>query len=308
MQPDDQNSGQPNQPIQPVQNLSAGSLSASRTIQPLSSEDDIRKEVEATRPQTPTQPEPVSQTDTPINSSSVESADTYTGSLITEPIHRQPQVAQSQFQVSTSQPQLESRKIIPILAGLIVVGALAAGAYFFLFNSKIQVSDLVQATSQQTTYLRPRQWRAVGTDGTYGDLKGANNKSTAVVAIKESEVMTSYTGASDAVYEQVRTQLMSQISVSAIAPTFQNSGVPCKSDITFKKEPDSKKTKNATGLFLMSGTCTREDGEFTVKIRSVVGISDSRLRAVIVAARNIDWNNSGEAFQAVLDSVGQANI
>src|SRR5664279_4530653 len=84
MQPDDQNTEQPEQP---EQNIPTGMISASRTIQPLSSEDDIRKEAEDISRRLPVQAETVYQTGTSVDPSGIEPDTTYSGSLITEPIH-----------------------------------------------------------------------------------------------------------------------------------------------------------------------------------------------------------------------------
>jgi flagellar basal body-associated protein FliL len=300
MQPNNLDSKQPGedrpQNIQPV----------GRMIQPLSSEDDIRKAAETARPE---QPAP-SQANTSTAPGNVEPTNAYEQStLVTEPIHRSPQPIQPQFQTASPQPSSQSNKkskTIPIIVGLIIVAALGVGAYFFLFNSKIAVSDLVQETVQRTTFLRPKQWSPAGSEGSFGDLKGKDGKSSAVMSVKESSQISPLVGASDAMYEQLRTQLVSQTSVAAIEPAFRNTGEACKTDITFKAEPDTKKTKTAIGLVTVIGSCTREDGEFTLKIRTIAGAADGQIRAIAVGARNVDWDKNSKAFQTILDSVGQA--
>ncbi|HJP81258.1 MAG TPA: hypothetical protein VJ841_02615 [Candidatus Saccharimonadales bacterium] len=124
-------------------------------------------------------------------------------------------------------------------------------------------------------------------------------------SVKESQQASPLAGASDTAYDQLRTQLISQSSVASIELAFRNSGETCKSDIAFKIEQDTKKTETAIGLTTMTGTCTREDGDFTVKIRTVAGASDGRIRVIALGARNVDWNQNSEAFQAILDSIGQ---
>jgi hypothetical protein len=306
---------QPNNPDskQPVEGQPQNIQPVGRMIQPLSSEDDIRKAAEAARAEQPAPSQAVNQASpsTPTNTSSVEPTNVYEQSnLVTEPIRRSSQVAQPQFQVASPQPSSQSAKSskgIFIVVGLIIVAALAIGAYFFLFNNKIAVSDLVQETFQQTTFLRPKQWSSTGSEGGFGDLKGKSGKSSAAVSVKESQQASPVSGASDAMYDQLRTQLVNQASVAAIEPAFRNTGEACKSDITLKAEPDVKKTKTAIGLSTLVGSCTREDGDFTIKIRTVAGISDGQIRAIALGARNVDWDTNSEAFQAILDSVGQAN-
>lgn len=308
---------QPNnspEPKQPVENPAPSAQPTGRMIQPLSSEEDIRKEAEVARAEQPAPSQTADRVDPSMSASTgdVAPSNTYEQSnLITEPIHRPTQMTRPDFRATSPQltPQNgKSGKGIFVVAGLIIAAALAIGAYFFLFNNKIAVSDLVQETVQRTTFLRPKQWKPTGSDGgTFGDLKGKDGKSTALVSVKESQQASPLAGASDAMYDQLRTQLLSQSSVASIEPAFRNSGGACKSNITFKAEPDTKKTKTAIGLATMTGTCAREDGDFTVKIRAVAGLSDGQIRAIALGARNVDWDANNEAFQAILDSVGQAN-
>jgi hypothetical protein len=304
---------QPNNPDskQPVEGQPQNIQPVGRMIQPLSSEDDIRKAAEVARAEQPA-PSQTANPSTSINAGA-KATDAYEKSnLVTEPIRRPSQAVQRSFQATPSpQPPAQNTKSgkgIFIVVGLIVVAALAASTYFFLFNNKIAVSDLVQETVQQTTFLRPKQWKPTGSaDGIFGDLKAQGGKSSALVSVKESQQASPLAGASDAMYDQLRTQLLSQSSVASIEPAFRNSGEACKSDITFKIEQDTKKTKTAIGLTTMTGTCTREDGDFMVKIHTVAGVSDGRVRVIALGARNVDWNTNSEAFQAILDSVGQAN-
>jgi hypothetical protein len=305
---------QPNSPDsdQPTEDQAQNGSSMNRTIQPLSSEEDIRKAVETTRVVPPVSNQTVNQTGAPTPASNAEPTNTYEQStLITEPIRRPPQVARPQFQTTSPEPPSQnnkSKKALFIVAGLIIVAALAIGAYFFLFNNKIAVGDLVQETLQQTTYKRPKQWHPVSTDGAgWGDLKAENGKSLASVFVKELQQATPLAGASDAVYDQFRTQLVSQASVTSIESTFQKSGEFCTSAMTFKAEPDTKKTKAAIGLSVMTGSCKRKDGDFTLKIRTVAGSSDGQIRVIALGAGNVDWDKNSEAFQAILDSVGQVN-
>jgi flagellar basal body-associated protein FliL len=306
---------QPNNPgsDQPTEDQPQNGSSMNRTIQPLSSEDDIRKAVEATRIVPPTSNQTVNQTDVTTPANSLEPTNTYEPStLITEPLHRPPQATQPQFHVTSPQSPPQNKKggkAIYIVVGLIIVAALAIGAYFFLFSNKIGVSDLVQETVQQTTYLRPKQWHPVGADvGGWGDLKAENGKSSASVLVKESQQASPLAGASDAIYEQLRTQLVNQAPAAAVEAALKNSSEVCKTDMAFKAETDTKKTKTAIGLITMIGSCTRKDGEFTLKIHIVAGISDGQIRVIALGARNVDWDKNSEAFQAILDSVGQANI
>jgi len=305
---------QPNNPDsdQPTEDPSQNGSSMNRTIQPLSSEDDIRKAVEAARIVSPTSNQTVNQTGAPTPTSNVEPTNTYEpDTLITEPIHRPSQVVPPQFHAASPQPlpqNKKSKKALFIVVGLIIVAALAISAYFFLFSGKIAVGDLVQETLQQTTYKRPKQWHPVGTDGAgWGDLKAENGKSLAFVAVKELQQTPLPAGASDAMYEQLRTQLASQASVTSIQSTFQKGVEFCTSAMTFKAEPDTRKTKATIGLSIMTGSCKRKDGDFTLKIRIVAGSSDSQIRAIALGARNVDWDKNSEAFQAILDSVGQVN-
>jgi flagellar basal body-associated protein FliL len=241
---------QPNNPDskQPAENPAPGVQPTGRMIQPLSSEDEIRRAAETARAEQPTPSQTTDQSGTPsvaTNSGYTNAYDQNT--LVTEPIRRPTQVPQPQFKVASpeqsSQTNNKVSKGIFVVIGLIVIVALGIGAYFFLFSNKIAVSDLVQETVQQTTFLRPKQWSPTGSEGGFGDLKGENGRSLSAMTAKESQQMSPIVGTSDAMYEQLRTQLVSQTSVAAIEPAFRNTGEACKTDITFKTEPDRKKPK-----------------------------------------------------------------
>lgn len=313
MQPNEQTPPQlpPNPNIPPTQPIR-------RTIiQPLSSEDEIRQAAASSA--TPVRPSVPNITPTSTDSPATldlnaQNEYAYESRLITEPLHPAPS-PQAPYQTSNlvrpapatpDQPKKKHGLAFGIAATLIVLG-LASIAYTFLFSSRVTVADLVKTTTQNTTYLRPQQWKLAGANADlYGDLKGKEGKSTALVAIRESPATPLLINASDTVYAQLRSQLISRVSVSTVEGAFQQSSSPCQSDITFKADPDTKKTKTATGLFSLTASCTRNDGGFTLKMRTVVGIADGRPRMIAVAARDVDWTKNKDAFQAILDSPEQA--
>lgn len=201
MQPNNQNSEQPTSPRQPTQNQPAMDTSMRRTIQPLSSEEDIRNEAHSAHPD----PEPqirvssTSPADPTIPSSASANRDTNTSSFIIEPLRQQPvgSITPS-LRPSSVLPSQESsgRKIISMIVGLIIVAVVGGGVYYFFFSGGLSTANLIEATARQTTYLRPEGWESVPLGAgieTYSDL-GKGKQATTTVTIAESTASVQYYG------------------------------------------------------------------------------------------------------------------
>lgn len=312
MQPNDQNSKQPTSPEQPIQNQPTMGISMRRTIQPLSSEDDIRNEAQSARPEPPTQ----TSSDSPSNPTSPSGTtavrDANTSSLATEPLHQRPQdvTATSLHASSVSTHQKRgSKKTISMIAGLIIVAAVGVGVYYFFFSGKLSTVSLAETTVGQTAYLRPEGWKSiplgVGIE-TYSDL-GEGKQSVATVTIAESTASVQYHGNDrpDNWYETIRPQVMQNEKVDSIKLLFHNGGKDCTSDISFNVEPDTKAANKTVGLAMATGTCKREDGTYIVKRRTVAGEDDGMFRHIMVGASESDWARNKTAYHAILDSIGQ---
>lgn len=309
MQPNNQNPDQPTQPEQPIQIQPVIDTSMRRTIQPLSSEDDIRSEAQSAHPEPPVQ---ASSTSPVSSSDSNARRDTNTSNLVTEPLHQQHQGAAtpSLHPSSKSTPQKSGgKKIISMIVGLIIVAILGAGIYYFLFSGKLSTVSLVEATARQTTYLRPEGWKSVplgvGIE-TYSDL-GEGKQSVTTVTIAESTASVQYFGNDrpDNWYETIRPQAMQNEKVDSIRVLFRNGGKDCTSEVSFNVEPDTKVANKTVGLAMATGTCKREDGTYIVKRRTVTGEDDGMFRHIMIGASESDWVKNKTTYQAMLDSVGQ---
>lgn len=312
MQPNNQNPEQPTLPEQPIQSQPPMDTSMRRTIQPLSSEDDIRSEAQLTRREPVPQSSNTGSAD-PMNSSAVADRSTNTSNLATEPLHQQPQgvAAPSLHPSSASTSQKNGgKKIISIIVGLIIIAAVGAGVYYFFFSGKLSTANLVEATVRQTTYLRPESWKSVplgvGIE-TYSDL-GEGKQSVATVTIAESTASVQYYGNDrpDNWYETIRPQAMQNEKVDSIRILFRNGGKDCTSEVSFNVEPDTKVANKTVGLAMATGTCKREDGTYIVKRRTVAGEDDGMFRHITIGASESDWARNKTTYQAMLDSVGQA--
>ncbi len=223
------------------------------------------------------------------------------------PITHPPQPARI-VQAAKLAPRSNTRAV-KIAAAVIVIGAvttLGFGGYLFFGERQAPVGDLVQATVQRTAYLRPRAWSQTSSpDGSkiYSDAEKGGSKVGSLVGVSEGETILQLAGASDSAYAQVRKELVAAASASTLEPYFEKSGAPCKDTIKFSATADTQKSATTTGLILTSGTCTRNDGLYTVKSRTVIG-TDGRVRLIMLAAPEESWTKNQKMFQAMLDSLG----
>ncbi len=319
MQPNNQNSKQPQNidiPSQPsttnALNTSLARPTGGLTLQPFSSEDDIRSEVQTAQPTPSTETvsseggaNPISPTNTvgPIESfSDASTTSIHQGS-------RGPTASELRLS-STPAPQSNGgKKIVSIIIGLIIVAALGVGAYYYFFAGKLATANLTEVTVGQTTYLRPDGWEAVplgvGIE-TYSDL-GKGKQATTTVTIAESTASMQYYGndrPSDW-YDTVRQQAIANEKVDSIKALFRNGGKDCTSDISFSVEPDTRAANNTVGLALATGTCTREDGSYIVKRRTVTGEDGGVFRHITIGASKSDWSKNKTTYEAILHSIGQ---
>lgn len=309
MQPNNQNPEQPEQPNTPSQYQPLSGSSTGRTLQPLTSEDEIRNEARAVRSE-PTPQQSVAPATPPDEA--VNSEDSYEpGSLITEPLHRQPQNMRPDFHTSSSvsTPQKSTgKKIVSIIIGLIVIAALGAGAYFYFFSGKLVAADLVETTAQHTTYSHPKDWKSLPLGLGIETYTNSGEKPPAVATVTVAEsISIQYHGDDrpDNYYETIRSQEVSKETVDSVKAFFRNGGKDCTSEIKFSVEPDTQTSEKTVGLVFATGTCMREDGEYVVKRRTVIGEDDGLYRHITVGASKDDWAKNEATYEAVLYGVKQ---
>lgn len=319
-QPQPSNEPQPNElddiaVPQPAQQQPQPLSQATRIVlQPLSSEDDIRQDAQAAAPASYESAIPdMEAVSTPTTVAHEGDQDSYGPGLITEPLTHQ---QQSNLNLHSPQPEPSPKKnskaIVATVVTVLIVAALGIGAYYYFFSGKVIATDLVEVTVQQTTYLRPEEWQAVplgiGIE-TYSDL-GEGKQAVSTVTIDESMASVRYYGndrPSDW-YETIRPQAISNEKVGSIRLLFRNGSQDCTSDISFNVESDTKTANGTVGMALTTGTCTREDGTYIVKRRTVIGEGDGTYRHITVGASESDWSKNESIYQAILESVGQVTI
>lgn len=290
-----------NQPGESNSGVTPPLKSTNRVIQPLSSADDIRAELES-----PTQP----ADNTPEQPTEPAGAQGYRSTLVTEPLHS------DKPQTNSLQPQRpvfaepvkkapRARRGVLLAVTLLIVGAGAAAAYLFFFDNKVSANDLVETTVEDTSYLYPKQWKEVnaGIRG-YGDLRGESGKSTAVVTVN---ITPSAMGSvSTENVEPIRTQLLNTLSEKTVQPAFQSGGATCSSGISLNKEADDSRRSSTIGLYKLTATCQGQDKRYVLKMRGVVGY-DGRMRTIALMATQSLWDKNGQTFDTIIDSVKQAD-
>lgn len=285
----------PEQP-EPDNNIPPPQFAGDRVIQPLSSEDDIRREALSNAPAT------VGNSDTQKQAEAAQD-DPYPSTLITEPIRRpmgQPPNLHTSQATPTPETPKRKRRVLPIVGALLFVLLASAGYYYFFWN-RVTVADLVEETTQNTTYLRPKQWQNLGLGtSSYGNMQGANGKSTAVVAITTAQ--SSVGNTSDATVKALRTLFLSTLT----SATLKNNNISCVPDNDPQKEADTSSTPTTIGIFRLTATCKKDGGTFIMKMHGVLGY-DGRVRIVLLLATTSDWNKSKEAFDKILNSVQQGS-
>lgn len=215
--------------------------------------------------------------------------------------------------IPSATPQPAPKKKLGLLigviaGGLVVVGALVAVLLIFVLPSgKINESDLVSATTDSTTYLRPKQWQSITVSSIsgYGDKKGKDGTSTALIAVqKKNYVQSGVTSASasqlDTFRETVKTSMTSGDAEDAIKET----GSSCTSteDVTVTKS--SVSTTNMVGVLRVDGICVRSDGRFKIVLYITLG-EDGYLRSIALMSTESQWKLNEAVFNKMLESADQ---
>lgn len=207
------------------------------------------------------------------------------------------------------QPKKKLGLLIGLIAGgVVVLGGLAAVLLIFLAPSgKIAESDLVSASLEDTSFMRPKQWESVTIDSNsgYGDKKGKDGESNAyIVAKKGTYVQSGIKDATDSQLETFRSSIVDQMSTSDATESMKKSD-ECTEVKDVKVEQSSIETTNLVGIMRISATCVRDDGSATAIMYIGLG-DDGYLRSVMVVASESLWKQNEAVFNKMLDSVDQS--
>lgn len=300
MQPDNRETGSSLQPQTPTPAAPTDNPSIHKTVlQPLSSEDDIRREAEShvppTHPPVPQQPAtnegaPVGSTDLNVNAQH-------------PPVVIPPLPGSA---VETSSPKHKSpwlkRIVITLLLLATIVGGVIAWALFTASSYSVKESDLIEERAEATTYLRPKQW--VAHNNGFGDGRSAGGKSSSMIVVKVSPSEPRLINASPELLALARQQTESSLTDERVRemlmPERDNA---CTSVPEIKRSSDVSSVDGMSGLYLIDALCERKDGRFTIKIRVYLGNADGRLRVVMVGAGESIWKLNSATYDQMLTSV-----
>lgn len=179
-------------------------------------------------------------------------------------------------------------------------------------NASTESSELVNTTTENTTYLRPKNWAKIDEDGhSYGTGQRRGETSSiwdAIVVVSQQPSSPELINASPDVYNHFRETRESIIVSEGIVDVFiQRTGIECNSrSTTFTGKLLDYSVRNSTiGLFSRQATCSKPEGNVTVKERTVIG-KDGARRDIVLLAIDSEWQKNKDAFQQMLDSIEQA--
>lgn len=194
-----------------------------------------------------------------------------------------------------------------IAGGLVVIGALITILLLFVFPSgKIAESDLVSATTDGTTYLRPKQWQSVTVDSTsgYGDKKGKDGKSNAAIFVKKlSYIYSDVTSLSSDQLSTVRSTITDSISTTKAEDDLKDEG-GCTSVKDVKVTESSISNSSMIVVFRIDGTCVQDDVSGKIVYLGTIG-DDGYGRAIVLLATDNVWKQNETVFDKMLGSVDQ---
>jgi len=294
-------------PAQPVRHA---------VIQPLSSEDEIRRAAASSgAPARPSEPSVNPASAYPsgaVEAETAEDVNTYGGGLVTEPIHHSDQTAFQYGKLQTPASDVAAapkgkKTAIKAIAVILLIGVLGAAAWLFFFN-RVSSADLVRESFDGSTYLRPKQWSQISpSDSTYGNMTEEEGESTRFISVSEFPLASSQipTG-TDESYDRYRKLILGQFTESALRVTMSvNAPVDCpaaKLELT-EVEEDTVKSETTVGLIRVIASCKKDGNTITMKMRLVAGMNDERVRMVIVGGTAVDWITNAQSFQRMLDTV-----
>jgi hypothetical protein len=228
--------------------------------------------------------------------------------LVTEPLHPgpvTPQLQRSSLQQVVETPEKKRHTALWVVIILLAV-VIGIGAYWYLNLGRVTVSNLVEEKVQNTTYLRPQQWKSLNiATSSFGDKLGKDGKSTGLVAVNVSATSnTILATASGSTLDLLRTTLLNAVTEETLTPAFQTGGAECTSAVDIQKEVDASSTTTSMGMYTLTATCKRNGEPYIMKMHCIAG-RDGYLRTITVFGGKASWDRNTEAYQKILDSIQQ---
>jgi len=201
--------------------------------------------------------------------------------------------------------KLSKRKVTAIAAVGIVVVAGAIGLHIIALGNVVQISDLVQVNSENTLFLRPKQWVARGNGvTTFADTK-AQGQSTAVVGLQVAQTPLPASLLKEP--STMRSTALGLVTTKQVESLFETgTGEVCTPGSTIKKAADTTSDSTTIGLYTLSASCTTRNNQNELHLRSVVG-RDGYVRTLIFFAKHESWNRSQAAFSKMLSSLRESD-
>ena len=211
--------------------------------------------------------------------------------------------------ITGPKPPSKKSRIIKRSIILAVITLIVLCVLYFLFPAyfklPISTGSLVSESVENTTFQRPKRWVPIPSyTTTYGDPVIGTGKATALVTVKENTQNSLLVNLTENFITMLRDQTSKAVSVDTISSSFGNDNQRCTSPIDFSSNIDTSTSNHVIGILAIQGICNTIDGQFKVKMRSVIG-EDGRMRLIAVAASGVEWSKSGKAFDAILASIGQ---
>lgn len=201
--------------------------------------------------------------------------------------------------------KVTKRRVAAIVAVVFVVLAGAIGLHFVALGDVVRISDLVTVNSENTLFLRPKQWIARGSGvTTFADAK-EQGKSTAVVGLQVAQTqLPASIMKSPTLMRNTALNLVTNQQVEGLFET--GTGQVCTPGSTIKKAADTTSDRTTIGLYSLSASCTAKNNDNELHLRSVVG-HDGIVRTLIFFAKHESWDRSHEAFQKILSSLRESD-
>ncbi len=279
-------------PAQPNASTSGG-----LTLQPLSSEEDIRREIaENTPQQSPVQSS--ASTDSPESES--QNVPSPTGQA-SAPVVIPPLPSKVPTPPEKHKSPWLKRILVTVLLLILAGGAVLTWAFFTVSSYTVKESDLIDEKAEATTYLRPKQWTVTGKG--FGDGLGKDGKSSSVMLVNVSPVVSQLVNASPELQNLAKQQAESSLSDEKLRDMMSGGTYPCTSVPEIKRGSDLASIPEMDSLMSIDASCEREDGHFMFKMKIYLGKPDGRLRVMGLGAGAALWDTNGAVYEKILGSM-----
>lgn len=220
--------------------------------------------------------------------------------------------------VQQMQPQLQPAKkgmgagaiIGIVIGGFALIGGIL-GAVFILLTmnyGKVSENDLVTSTTEDTSYLRPKQWSELTSSGVngYGNKLASDDTSSAIIFVSKGSYLskTVTTSSSESSISTFRDYVVNAEKDYAESDVKKSGGCSSVSDVHV--QTSSVQNQNSVGVFKITATCVKSGDDYHVVYYGLVG-NDGYTRTVVLIASTSDWEKNEAIFNKMVDSADQSS-